>query len=205
MTNKTFLDKAYGLETVDETRALYDAWSKSYDDEVSQNGYATPGRVAEALARALPDRSVPVLDYGCGTGLSGLALKSAGFSNIHGADPSPEMLAKSQAKSFYNTTTLLDLDAALPFAPGQFKVIAAIGVLGAGAAPVEVFDLLTDLLTPGDYFALSYNDHTLEDAQFTDKLDSFKSSGRAVLISEEYGAHLPGKDLKSMVYVLQSQ
>ena len=83
MTDK-FLDKVYDARTADETRELYDAWSASYEAEVAENGYATPGRCAEALAKHLTDKDAPILDFGCGTGLSGLALKLAGFTTIDG-------------------------------------------------------------------------------------------------------------------------
>ncbi len=39
-------------------------------------------------------------------------------------------------------------------------------MIGAGAAPVEVFDMLLEALDPGGKFVLSYNDHTLEDPVF---------------------------------------
>ena len=83
MTEK-FLDKAYQARDAASTRTLYDDWSASYDAEVSENGYATPKRCAEALASFTQDMSAPILDFGCGTGLSGLALKLAGFEVIDG-------------------------------------------------------------------------------------------------------------------------
>ncbi len=72
-----FLDKVYDAKGTDETRALYDDWAASYDAEIAENGYATPRRCAEALAGFATDPSLPVLDFGCGTGLSGLALRAA--------------------------------------------------------------------------------------------------------------------------------
>ncbi len=74
MAGKDFLNKVYRLKSVTETRRLYDDWSVSYDDEISKNGYATPGRIAKALAQLLTDRSRPILDFGCGTGMAGAKL-----------------------------------------------------------------------------------------------------------------------------------
>ena len=91
MNDKKFLSEVYDLATPAETRALYDDWSASYDAEITENGYATPRRIAEALAQ-FADPSAPILDFGCGTGLSGLALKAAGFQTIDGADLSADML-----------------------------------------------------------------------------------------------------------------
>lgn len=202
MTQKSFLDSAYDVSGAKDTIDLYAQWSASYDQEVGANGYATPGRVAAALAQTVP-KSVSVLDYGCGTGLSGLALKTAGFANVHGADPSQEMLDGAAKKGVYDSLMLLDLKAGPPFSKGQFDVISAIGVIGAGAAPVSVFDLLFGLLAPGNYFAFSFNDHTLEDAEFMSRVMDAVNAQAANILFQGYGDHLPVRGMNSMVYVLQ--
>jgi len=145
---KGFLDKAYTARTADETRDLYDAWATSYEDELTQSGYVTPGRCAEALAHALPDRDASILDFGCGTGLSGLALRQAGFTVIDGVDLSAEMLAGARAKGAYRTLTQIEAGAALPAMPGDYAAITAMGVIGAGAAPIAVFDTIMAALAP---------------------------------------------------------
>ncbi|MFY0691522.1 MAG: methyltransferase domain-containing protein [Paracoccaceae bacterium] len=205
MADKKFLDQAYDVSGPDETIGLYNDWSASYDAEVAENGYITPSRIAAALARVTEDRSAPVLDYGCGTGLSGLALRAAGFSTLDGADPSPEMLKLAAEKSAYRTLTLLDLQAGPPFTTGQYPTIAAIGVIGAGAAPVEVFDLLMGLLAPGGRLALSLNDHALDVPAFPDRITTARERGVADVLVEEYGDHLPGIGLKSMIYILEKK
>ena len=87
-----FLDRVYDKATPEEARALYDAWAETYEAEISENGYATPGRVAAAMAAHITDSSAPLLDFGCGTGLSGLALQLQGFTTIDGMDPAGDML-----------------------------------------------------------------------------------------------------------------
>lgn len=201
MTDR-FLDKAYGVSSAKETRDLYDAWAASYEDEVAENGYATPGRCAEALRAQLPNPDAPILDFGCGTGLSGLALRLAGFSTIDGADLSEDMLAKAREKDLYRKLWQVEADAALPVTPGDYAAIAAIGVIGAGAAPITVFDTLMDALAPGGFLVLSFNDHALSDPENEAKLQGYYDRGAATELSKEYGAHLPGIGLKSNVYVL---
>ena len=68
---KRFLDAVYALETSEATREFYDNWSQTYDAEVTENGYASPGRVAAALAQIVPHQDKPLLELGCGTGVSG--------------------------------------------------------------------------------------------------------------------------------------
>ncbi|AVO39191.1 class I SAM-dependent DNA methyltransferase [Pukyongiella litopenaei] len=198
-----FLDTVYGLETPEDTRALYDRWAASYDREIAENGYATPGRVADALWSLRPHPGLPILDYGCGTGLSGLALRRAGFERIDGMDPSPEMLDGARRRSCYRRLSQIDLDNPTPVEPGAYAAITGAGVLGTGAAPPETFDLVMDALATGGLFAFSYNDHTLADAAFTTKRDAWLQPGKARLLFREYGPHLPGLDLNAEVYVIE--
>lgn len=198
-----FLDKAYDLETPEQTRALYDQWAASYDAEVGENGYATPGRCAAALLKYLPDTTTPILDFGCGTGLSGLALKLAGYSTIDGLDPSPEMLEGARAKGLYRNLTQLDVADESPVPPGSYKAIAAIGVIGVGAAPLSTFDKLMRLLPKGGFMVFSYNDHALADPAFEAKINEWVDCAAARLRCREYGDHLPAQNIKSNVYVIE--
>lgn len=199
MTDK-FLHKVYDARTADETRDLYDAWSASYEAEVAENGYATPGRCADALAQFLTDKDAPILDFGCGTGLSGLALKLAGFTTIDGVDLSADMLAQAESKQAYRSLTQIAPDAPIT---GDYQAIAAIGVIGAGAAPISTFDLIMKALPKGGYFVLSFNDHALSDPVNEARIAEWCDCGAASLLFKDYGPHLPGLDMKSNVYVLE--
>jgi len=203
MEKDGYLNRAYGVCGTEATRQLYDAWSESYDAEISENGYATPRRLASALRENTSDLNTAILDFGCGTGLCGLSLKSEGFRVVDGADLSGEMLAKARQKKIYRNLLQVEPDAPLPLRPGTYGAITACGVIGVGAAPVSVFDTLMNALVPGGKFAFSYNDHTLEDPAFQTKILDYTGCGAARLLFSEHGKHLPGIDLSSTVYVIE--
>ena len=198
-----FLNKAYGVRDADSVRELYDDWAATYEAEIADNGYATPGRCAAALALHVTDQSAPILDFGCGTGLSGLALKLAGFEAIDGVDVSADMLKGAESKGIYRTLSQIEPGEDLPGTPGDYAAIAAIGVIGAGAAPIEVFDTLMHGLDRGGLLVLSLNDHALADPANEAKLSEWMDCGAARLLMWEYGPHLPGIDLKANVYVIE--
>ena len=198
-----FLDRVYAPRTAAQTRSLYDDWSATYEAEVAGHGYATPGRCADALARFVPDQMEPVLDFGCGTGLSGLSLKLAGFATLDGLDLSPEMLAKARAKRLYRDLQLIDDGAPLPFKPGHYASISAIGVLGPGAAPISVLDTLLRALGRGGHLVMSLSDHALADNSNEARINEWTDCGAARLLFREHGPHLQGINLKSNVYVLE--
>ncbi|MFC6638026.1 methyltransferase domain-containing protein [Sulfitobacter sp. JBTF-M27] len=196
-----FLDKVYAARGEDETREIYDAWAESYEAEVAKNGYVTPGRCAAALAQFTNDKTAPVLDFGCGTGLSGLALKLAGFTTIDGVDLSPEMLAKAKDKNVYRNLSQVAGDDGL--AKGAYPSIAAIGVIGSGAAPISVLDTLMHALDSDGRLVFSFNDHTLQDPIHEARISEWTDCGAARLLFRERGDHLPGLNMKSNVYILE--
>ncbi|APX11626.1 class I SAM-dependent DNA methyltransferase [Tateyamaria omphalii] len=198
-----FLDKAYSARNAASTRSLYDDWAASYDAEVRQNGYATPARCAEALKAHVDDLSAPILDFGCGTGLSGLALKLAGFEVIDGVDLSSEMLDGARTKGVYRTLDRIEAGGALP--RNGYTAMAAIGVIGAGAAPIDVLHLLMRALPRSGKLVFSFNDHALEDPANEGGIAEWTDCGAAQLLFKEHGDHLPGIGLESNVYVIEKK
>ena len=198
MADNTFDPKLWTRRSPEETRDLYTGWAATYDADVTAAGYATPTRLASALAAASPDLMAPILDFGCGTGLSGRALKAAGFTTLDGTDITPEMLEKAEALGIYRT-----LWASVPGAapPPGYAAIAAIGVVSLGAAPPETLETLLGALESGGLLGLSYNDATLADPDYMAALDTAQT--RADLIHDAYGPHLPARDMGSRVYVLR--
>lgn len=196
-----FLDKAYQARDAASTRALYDDWAASYEAEVAENGYATPGRCAEALKQHVDDLAAPVLDFGCGTGLSGLALKLAGFVTVDGVDLSAEMLDGARAKGVYRHLDQIEAGSALP--RDDYTAISAIGVIGAGAAPIDVLHILMRALPKGGKLVFSFNDHALENPANESGIAEWTDCGAARLLFKEHGDHLPGINLKSTVYILE--
>lgn len=202
MTN-TFFDKVYEARDAEQTRELYDQWAASYETSVGEQGYATPGRCAAALAAHMDSLALPVLDFGCGTGLSGIALKLAGFDRVDGVDLSADMLKGAEEKSCYRALRQIEAGESPVTSPGDYAAIAAIGVIGAGAAPIDTFDLLMDGLATGGRLVLSFNDHALADPANEGRLSEWIDGGAARLLFKEYGPHLPGLGMKSNVYVLE--
>lgn len=196
------LQDAYHLNGPEDARHLYRDWARDYDEELRANGYATPARAAEALAGFVEDRTAPVLDIACGTGLSGEALKAAGFTTVDGLDFTPEMLEVARAKGVYRK--LIEGDAAdPPVEPGAYANAVAVGALSPGHAPPETLDAALALLPSGGHLAVSLNDHALKEGGYEGRLCDLIDSGAAMLLFKEQGPHLPGIDLEAVIYVLR--
>lgn len=200
---KQFVKTAHEAHDAASARQLYDAWSETYEAEVSHLQYATPSRCAEALAAYTEDQLAPILDFGCGTGLSGLALKIAGFATIDGVDMSPDMIGAASRKRLYRTLHQVEAGCKLPFAPGTYSAMAAVVVIGGGAAPASTLYVLMKALVRGGKLVFSLNDHALQDPSNEACLNEWLDCGAARLLFKEYGPHLPGIHLKANVYVIE--
>lgn len=81
----------------------YRRWANSYDSDVITAKYQGPEICAKLVNQYLmmPKIEAVVLDAGCGTGLSGLALRDHGFARVDGIDLSHDMIAKAAEKGVY--------------------------------------------------------------------------------------------------------
>ena len=200
-----FFDRAYGTTEQGEVQDLYEDWAATYDDDVIENGYETPGRCAAALAEFLSPPDTPIFDFACGTGLSGAALASLGFTVIDGVDISEAMLEVARKRGIYRDLRQTEPEDPPGLTPGQYGAIAAMGALSPGAAPAHYLDWLLDGLAPGGLMVMSYNDHTLSDASYTGALAKALEAGTVRQRFKEHGDHIVKLGSKSTIYVLEKQ
>ena len=198
-------NQLWTARTVEDTLRLYAGWASDYETDMAAHGYATPARVAGALAGHMPDRAAPVLDFGCGTGLSGVALKTAGFEVVDGTDASPQMIARAGAKSCYRAMWVSKPGRRPVDTPGRYAAITAVGVVSLGAAPAGMLDALLGCLDHKGLLVFSYNEATLRARAYQLALVEAQLGGVARLLSAQIGPHLPGKEggRTSTVYVLE--
>jgi predicted TPR repeat methyltransferase len=135
-------------------RTLFDQYADRFDaDLVGTLKYQAPGLVAALLARCgVAEGSADLLDLGCGTGLSGLALKPFA-RGLDGVDLSPGMVAKARARGIYDD---LAVDEAAAFLAGSAKlwdVIAAVDMLNYIGDLTPIFHAAAARLRPGGLLA----------------------------------------------------
>ncbi len=122
--------------TVDDQREIYRKWAETYDEQTTgEFGWMGFRPAAEAFAQRVTDRACRIMDAGCGTGLSGVALAEHGFSNLHGRDLSPEMLAVAEKTGVYSS--LEEIDLTKPVEEEPYDAIFACGVFGYGPPHAE--------------------------------------------------------------------
>lgn len=189
---KRYFADAYSLENTDQTKAHYAKWAQVYDKEVAdEKGYRQPQRCAEALrATGLPGEAL-ILDVGCGTGLSGRALRDAGYIHLEGCDLSPEMLEKAMATGCYERLFETNLnEPPLDAQDAQYDAATCVGVFSFGHVLPDAIDEILRVLKPGGYLVIGLNDHYYDEGTFPDKLDALVEAGEIEILSRDHGLHL---------------
>lgn len=172
------LEKVYAARTADGLVDAYSAWSTDYDRETLSLGYCLPFVIAAWVARHVPRGDGPLLDAGCGTGLSGPYLRALGYADIEGLDFSADMLALARQRGAYSALTRAALGGPLPFADGRFAAFYSTGVFTEGHAPASGLDELVRATRPGGHAVFTVRDVVLERAGFRTKFEELIRAGR---------------------------
>ncbi|MBR0657601.1 class I SAM-dependent DNA methyltransferase, partial [Plastoroseomonas arctica] len=137
-------------------RSLFDQFAPRFDGALAALGYATPAALSALVEAAgvAPARALDVLDLGCGTGLSGVAL--APFARrLVGVDLSPRMLAEAGARGLYDTLAEADLLDWLPAQVAAFDLVFAADVLNYLGDLAPALAGIAGALRPGGWAAFS--------------------------------------------------
>ncbi len=182
------LERAYSLETDEDTRALYRDWAGTYDRTMLDGlGYTSPAHIAALLASHLRDRQSSVLDVGCGTGLAGAELAGHGFTVIDGLDYSAEMLSVAGNRGIYRKLIEADLTGPLALPDAAWDGAICTGTFTHGHVGPGCLRELFRLLKPGALFAFSVNAGVWDEMGFGTELQAIEGDGIAGLISRTAG------------------
>ncbi|NOX30767.1 MAG: methyltransferase domain-containing protein [Actinobacteria bacterium] len=201
MADRSLYENAVDLEA-HETQGHYDKWASSYDEDLDLNRYALPTRCADAAERFVPDRSGPVLDLGCGTGLVGSALRCRGYTTIDGRDHSAAMLAEAEATGAYSRLCESDLNShPLDIADCAYNLVTAVGAIGGGHVHAVVVDEVVRILKTGSFFVICLNEPWWLEGSLSAMLSALEDTGVISLEMTERGIHMPSHDVMGWVVV----
>ena len=184
------------------TQEYYDQYwgpGKKYDQDMLDWNYTTPKEGAELLAEFVEDRSAPILDAGCGTGLVGTALKELGYTNIIGADFSQSML-DGCPKDTYKDLKFCDLNDDLPFDARSFSAVISIGTFTFGHLELDTLDRFCAVAKQGAPVIGTCNVLQWKEIPIQTKLFDLDSSGVWDLRKLQKSNYLPGIDLEAWIW-----
>lgn len=159
----------------------YDDLAPTYEALVQKAGYVLP-RVMAGAFRAVVDRlgmslDAAIIDAGCGNGLSGIALRDAGFTNVYGLDVSPGLIAQIPTGLYRSFEDEGVIEASLTDLPrhywGQFDYVFSAGTI----AHTATLDLegIVKLARKDGVVAFSVRENRL--ARYDAALDALRECG----------------------------
>jgi predicted TPR repeat methyltransferase len=143
-----------GLPPAYVTR-LFDEYAPRFDATLIERlNYRGPELLKAAVTRVWPGLFSRVFDLGCGTGLSGAAFRDV-TEWLGGADLSPAMVKKAEAKKIYDHLEAGDMSAALLALDEPCELVIAADVFVYVGELTELFAAVRRKLVPGGVFAFT--------------------------------------------------
>jgi SAM-dependent methyltransferase len=200
-----YLRRAYDLGgSPRAAAALYDEWAETYEAETADAmGYVAPTIAAEKLAAVLDDRTAPVLDAGCGTGLVGAELSRLGFEVLDGYDISDGMLDKARSGGHYRQLQRVDLSDRLPAEDASYAAVVCVGTLTEGHVGPEALAEFVRVTRPGGIVIATIIDAIWEEQGYRAAVDVLVEQGRATLLEAEIREYRTRQNVGGRLPVLQ--
>lgn len=197
-----------GSTSSGQLKQIYDDWATNYDDNLKSWDYRAPAHAARMLSGTIPANSV-VLDVGCGTGLTGQALRAAGFTGpVDGVDLSPASLKKAEERDVYRTLSPVDLQALpLPLADDCYDAVLCVGVLTYVPESENVLREFARVVRPGGSVLVTQRDDLFHERNFATTLENMADTFGDLRVSDPL-PYLPGNpdfgDAINVIYVMMT-
>ncbi|MFP6746933.1 MAG: class I SAM-dependent methyltransferase [Alphaproteobacteria bacterium] len=166
-----------GTSSADVAKS-YDDWAVTYNETLAEWDYRAPGDAARLLRTTAPSDAV-ILDAGCGTGLTGAALRAAGFRGpIDGLDLSPASLEEAEKQGVYRDLRQANFQSLpLALAGNSYDALICVGVLTYVPDSAGILAEFARLVRPGGTVLATQRDDLFTERRFGETLASLASSG----------------------------
>ena len=155
----------------------YDNWSSDYNETLAEWRYDAPEQIAAMLMTELSPEA-RILDAGCGTGLSGKALRAAGFETVDGIDVSSSSLEVAGASGAYNTVQQVNMqELPFPMANDLYDGLVCVGVLTYLPDSVAILKEFCRVVRSGGCIAVTQRSDLFEQRDFGNILESLAGEG----------------------------
>lgn len=176
-----------------EAAAYYDAWAEDYDQTLAHWNYQSPTIVATMLKQEVPPDG-HVLDAGCGTGLSGRALRAAGFRRLTGIDISQASLDVAARAGVYERLLQVNMQQVpLPLETHVFAAVQCVGVLTYVPDTAAILREFCRVVQPGGLVAFTQREDLFKERGVAGVMQTLADEGVWTPVSvSEPQAYLPG-------------
>ncbi|XP_063714081.1 uncharacterized protein LOC134841925 [Symsagittifera roscoffensis] len=200
----------YTAKSASEELEYYEKTAREYEDDFFKKmKYSGPEACMQSLLECeqkhgfhIP-RDCKVIDVGAGTGLSGLALRRAGFTGqIDALEPSENMYALALEKNLYTQwyKDLIYPDKETTVPAASYELVISVGVFNTRSTTSGCLPEVVRMAKSGGYLSILFNKHYWDQGGFEDTLNSLVDQKVVVLLSLQFkGGYYEGNTAVSFV------
>ncbi|MCJ8309886.1 MAG: class I SAM-dependent methyltransferase [Hyphomicrobiales bacterium] len=188
-----------------QLKSVYADWADAYDDDNDNKlGTVSQPTTVAMLARHCQDKDAVIMDVGCGTGLVGMHLKTAGFSIYDGTDISAEMMSHAQKHGYRN---LLDLEPGQPLRAddASYDATLCVGVFTHGHLGPEGFDELIRITKPTGLICFTVNEGVWESGKFEAAITALSESQTWQILEQEKRDYMVNEGVQAFYITAQKR
>ena len=189
--------------------ACSNAYILDHDLGDSSQGYVAPINAAKTILQYYNSGNVrqsTVLDAGCGTGLSGIAVREAlgREAVIHGIDISTGMLDTAVKTGVYRSLKPANLSESLSISDGSYDVVVCVGTLTAGhVGPVPALREFVRVCRSGGLVVATVRENIWSERGYEAEVERLSSTGIAKLRSASSMPYREGQGVNAKMLVLE--
>ena len=198
-----FLDKAYHSHNDEDLQFVYKEWAAAYDhDNDNLLGTVSQPLSVQIFQEYIKDKTLRIIDVGCGTGLVGVELEKGGFSNFDGIDISQEMIDIAKQRG-YSKLFIGSLNDSLPCENNEYDAALCVGVFTHGHVGSNRLDELVRIVKPGGIICFTVNEGVYDSYGFDSKIKNLESTNIWKILEIRKSDYMTKKNIKGIYCVVK--
>jgi ubiquinone/menaquinone biosynthesis C-methylase UbiE len=184
---------------------VYKEWASAYDfDNDNLLGTVSQPLSVQIFQEYIRDKSVRVIDIGCGTGLVGVELENSGFTNFDGIDISQEMIDIAKKRG-YSKLFIGSLNSSLPFENNEYGAALCVGLFTHGHVGSDRLDELARIVKPRGIICFTINEGVYESYGFNSEIKRLESENVLKVLKIHKNDYMVKKNVKGFYCVVEVQ
>lgn len=196
----------YKLTSKEEVLKYYRKWTENnqYNKDMVIWDYAAPLNAANLLNKYSTNKSINILDAGCGSGLVGEELKKLGYTNIIGVDFSQNMLDLVK-KEIYQYLKIIDLNENLNYQDDHFDAITCIGTFTYGHVKAKTLDEFIRITKQKGLICFTVNEGIYTEYKFDEKIKELTKKNLWEILEFDKSPYIVNKDVEAWLCIAKKK
>ena len=187
----------------EDLQVVYKEWATAYDhDNDNLLGTVSQPLSVQIFQEYIKDKSLRIIDVGCGTGVVGVELEKGGFSNFDGIDISQEMIDIAKQRG-YAQLFIGSLNVSLPCENNEYDAALCVGVFTHGHVGSNRLDELVRIVKPGGIICFTVNEGVYDSYGFDSKIKNLESTNIWKILEIRKGDYMTKKNIKGIYCVVK--